>query len=154
MRVRVAIYIIVAVMIGAFLIANWALLKSPISLNLLFASVEMPLALLVLLCAGIVLSLDLAGYAFAEHSWRAERRRLTDEVAGARLRAERAEDEKFRTEGLRVAMEHEFVAVRAKLDRVLTGVQRLENDTMEISAPSPPRTIEPELIPPRSATRG
>ena len=155
MRARVAIYIIAALMIGTFFIANWALLRSPVPLNLLFASVEMPLAILVLLCAGVVITLNLAGYAFAEHTWRAERRRLAEEVADARRRAERAEDEELRTQGLRVAMESEFVAVRAQLDRVLIGVQRLQNDTMEIPEP-PPRTIElePELIPPRSATRG
>jgi hypothetical protein len=126
------IYIAAAVMVGAFFIANWALLRTPVSLNLLFARVATPLAILLLGCAGFVLLLDLAVYVFAEHRWRAKQ-------------------EESRAQALQVAMEREFVAVRAQLDRVLTGVQRLENDTMQLPVTSTP-AIEPELIPPRSAT--
>lgn len=155
MRARAAIYIIAAVILAAFFTANWALLSSPVSLNLVFAKAETPLAILLLLCVAAVFSLDFAVFAFDEHTWRAECRRLAAEGASARLRAERAEDEELRTQGLRVAMESEFVAVHAQLDRVLTSVQRLGNDTMEIPAPlAPPSTIEPELIPPRSARGG
>lgn len=153
MRARVVIYIIATVVIGAFLIANWALLSSPVSLSLLFARVEAPLAILLLLCAGVVLSLDLAVHALAEHAWRAERRQLMNEVAGARLRAERREEEQSLAQGLRATIEHEFSVVRTQLDRVVSGVQRLENDTMEVPLPPPaPRShaIEPELIPPRA----
>jgi len=151
-RTKVVIYLIAAVMVSAFFIANWALLSSPVSLNFLFARVEMPLALLLLLCAGVVLLLDLVVHASADHAWRAERRRLVTEVAGARMRAERAEVEESRSQGLQATLEREFSAVRAQLDRVLTGVQQLENDTMEVPLPGP-SAIEPELIPPRPATR-
>jgi hypothetical protein len=156
MRARAVIYIAVAVIVGAFFIANWALFSTPVSLNVLFARVETPLALLLLVCVGVVLLLDLTAYAFARHKWRAERRQLATEMAAARLRAERAEvraeEEESRTQALPATMEREFAAIRAQLDRVLAGVQRLTNDTTEIPIPPPPRVIEPELIPPRSAT--
>jgi hypothetical protein len=139
---------IVAVVAAAFFIANWTILSSPVAVNLLLARVETPLAVLLLLCAGLVLLLDWVVHAFGEHSWRAERRQLLAELNSVRLRAEK--EEESRTQALRVSVEREFAAVRAQLDRVLMGVQMLENDTMDVSA-LPPPAVEPELIPPRSA---
>jgi len=159
-KTKIVIYAIAAVVLGAFFIANWALLSSPVPLNLLFASVETPLAIVLLLLAGVVLAVDCAVHALAEHAWRVDRRKLM----AARVTAEQ---NAIHIQDLRPSMEREFAAIRAQLDRVLTGVQRLANDTMEVAtltAPAPaagpapasaqgPAT-EPELIPPRSGDPG
>lgn len=150
MRVRAVIYVVAAVLVAAFFIANWSLVTSPVSLNVLFSRVETPLGVLLLLVAGLVLLLDLAIHTLTEHTWRGEKRQLAAEVE--RLRAARTQEEESRTQSLRAAMEREFAALHAKLERVGTGVQRLENDTMEAPPPAPPASaIEPELVPPRPA---
>ena len=149
-RVSAVIYVVAAVIVAAFCVANWALLKSLVSLNLLFAQVQTPVAVLLLLCTGVVLLFGLAVHASAEHGWRADRRKLTTEVE--RLRAQRTGEEDTRTQGLRATMEREFAAVRVQLERVVSAVQRLENDTVDAPAVPPSASdIDPELIPPRPA---
>lgn len=162
MKTKIVIYVIAGVVLGAFFIANWALLSSPVPLNLLFASVETPLAIVLLLLAGVVLAVDFTVHALAEHAWRVDRRKLM-------MARVTAEQNALHIQDLRPSMEREFAAIRAQLDRVLTGVQRLANDTMEVAsltspapgsapahgpAPAQPPEAEPELIPPRSGDSG
>src|SRR5262249_20264053 len=140
-------YIVVAVVTVAFFIANWALLSAPVPINLLFARAETPLAVLLLLCAGVVLLLDLVIHTLGGHAWRHERRALRAQLDDVRSRAENEEESRIQV--MRVPFEREFAVVRAQLDRVLAEVRRLDHDTVEIPPLAAAPAIEPELIPPR-----
>jgi uncharacterized integral membrane protein len=144
MKAKGVIYILAAAVIAALVVANWTLLIGPVELNLLIARVQAPLALLLLLFAGIILLLDLSVHALREYAWIRERRTLARELEIARLRAEK--EEESRTSALKATVQSELAAIRAQLDRVLAmQAAGLEHTTTARS----PEAIEPELIPPR-----
>jgi hypothetical protein len=141
MTAKGVVYIVAAVVLGVFVLANWALLAMPVELNLLIARVQTPFIVLILLVAGMILLVDLAVHALSQRAWVQERRALRKELEGARLRADH--EEESRTGALRVTMDRELAAIRAQLDQVIAGQSALLG-----RAPSV-RAIEPELVPPR-----
>jgi uncharacterized integral membrane protein len=144
MKARGIIYILAATVIAVFVVANWALLMGSVELNLLIARVQAPLALLLLLFAGIILLLDLSVHATREYAWRRERRTLASSLEAARLLADK--EEESRTGALKATVQSELAVIRAQLDRVLVSqATMLERATLVSSADG----IEPELIPPR-----
>lgn len=153
MKARAAVYVLVAIAIVVFAVANRALLVQPVELNLLVSHVQAPLAILLLLLAAVILLLDFAVHALSEHAWIRERRSLVRDLETARQRAESEEQSRMAT--LRSVVERECAAIRGQLDRVLAGQSALLGRT---SATEPPRVvqssgaIEPELIPPRDST--
>lgn len=161
MRAKAAVYVIAAIVIGLFVVANWTLLVASVQLNLLVAEVQAPLIVLLLMLAGAILLLDLAVHAFSSHGWTRERRTLVRDLEAARLRADK--EEESRTAALRTSLERELAAVRGQLDRVLAGQSALLGRTppvvpmvtplqpveaVAVPVP-PPSAVEPELIPPR-----
>ena len=140
MKVTGVIYVLAAAVIAAFAVANWALLMQPIEMNLLVARVQAPLAVLLLLLAGIILLLDFGMHALREHTWLRDRRALARNLEAARLRAEQEGD--ARTGALTSAIHKELTIIRAQLDRVLAAQAG--------SFRQAPDAIEPELVPPRS----
>jgi uncharacterized integral membrane protein len=148
MKTKGVIYILVASVIVIFAVANWGILIGSVELNLLFARVQAPLALLLLLFAGLVLLLDLSVHAIREYGWIRERRTLARELELARLRADK--EEESRTGALKISIETQLAAIRTQLDRVLaTQATALDRATVVDGTAS----FEPELIPPRD-TRG
>jgi uncharacterized integral membrane protein len=144
MNAKGVAYIVAAIVLGVFVLANWTLFATAVELNFLVARVQAPLIILVLLVAGVVLLVDLAIHAVRQRAWVRERRALQKELEGARLRAEH--EEESRTGTLRVSMERELAAIRAQLDQVVAGQSAL------LGRAPPTRPLEPELIPPRAAT--
>lgn len=145
MNVKAVIYILAAAVIAILVAANWELLIGPVELNLLIARVQAPLALLLLMFAGIILLLDLSVHAVREYAWRRERRELASALESARLLAER--EEESRTGALKVTIQTELAAIRAQLDRVLA----MQATTLHGTTPTTPPSdgVEPELIPSR-----
>jgi uncharacterized integral membrane protein len=144
MSVKAVIYIVAAAVIAVLVVANWGLLIGTVELNLLVARVQAPLALLLLLFAGIILLLDLSVHAVREYAWRRERRELTNALDAARRVAEK--EEESRTGALKVAIQGELAAMRAQLDRLLA----MQASGLPTATPVPPSdALEPELIPPR-----
>jgi uncharacterized integral membrane protein len=142
MKAKGVIYILAATVIAALVVANWALLIGSVELNLLVARVQAPLALLLLLFAGIILLLDLSVHALREYAWMRERRTLARELEIARLRADK--EEESRTGALKITLQGELAAIRAQLDQLL-ATQSARVEHAALSSPA----IEPELIPPR-----
>jgi|SRR5688572_29256573 uncharacterized integral membrane protein len=144
MNAKGVAYIVAAIVLGVFVLANWTLFAASMELNFLIARVQAPLIVLVLLVAGVILLVDLGIHAVSQRAWVRERRTLQKELEAARLRAEHEEDS--RTGTLRVALERELVAIRAQLDQLVAGQSAL------LGQPPITRPLEPELIPPRART--
>ncbi len=148
MRAKGVIYILAATVIALFVAANWPLLIGSVELNLLFVRAQAPLALLLLLFAGVILLLDLSVHALSQYGWIRERRALARELEIARVRADK--EEESRTGALKATLQSELSTIRAQLDRVLAQ----QAVVLERAAPASPREeFEPELVPPRD-TRG
>ncbi len=75
MRAKGVIYVLIAAVIAVFVVANWGLLMGPVEMDLLVARVQAPLAVLILLFAGVILLLDLSVHALGEYAWMRDRRR-------------------------------------------------------------------------------
>jgi uncharacterized integral membrane protein len=147
MGAKTIIYIVAAAVIAVLVAANWSLLAGAVELNLLLARVQAPLALLLLLFAGIILLLDLSVHALREYAWRRERRALVSDLEAARLLAEK--EEASRTGALKATLQSELATIRAQLDRVLaTQTTVLERAG---AAAQSSELIEPELVPPRES---
>lgn len=146
MSAKGVIYILAGIVLAVLVVANWSLLSGPVELNLLVARFQAPLALLLLLFAGIVLLGSLSVQALKEYAWRRERRTLASQLEAARLIAEK--EEASRTGALKATLQNELAAIRAQLDRVLarqgSSFERA-NDTL------PSEALEPQLVPPRES---
>jgi uncharacterized integral membrane protein len=145
MNAKGVAYIVAAIVLGVFVLANWTLFAAAVELNFLIARVQAPLIILVLLVAGVILLIDLGIHAVSQRTWVRERRALRKDLESARLRAEH--EEESRTGTLRVAMERELAAIRAQLDQLVAGQSAL------LGRPPVARPLEPELIPPRVASK-
>ena len=146
MNAKGVAYIVAAIVLGVFVLANWILFAAPVELNFLIARVHAPLIILVLLVAGLILLIDLGIHAVNQRAWVRERRALVKDLEGARLRADH--EEESRTGALRVAMERELAAIRAQLEQLVASQSAL------LGRPPITRPVEPELIPPRAAIEG
>ena len=137
-------YIVAAIVLAAFVLANWALFAADVELNFLIARVQAPLIVVMLLVAGVILLVDLGAHALSRRAWVRERRALRKDLEGARLRADH--EEESRTGTLRLSMERELLAIRGQLDQLVAGQSAL------LGRPPIARPIEPDLVPPRAAT--
>jgi uncharacterized integral membrane protein len=162
MSSRAVAYIVAGVVLGVLIVANWTLFVTPVAVNLLFTQIQAPLIILVLFVGGVVAVAGFVIHALRAREWVLERRAMRKDLEAERVRAEH--EEESRIKALRASMEREFAALRAQVDRVLDGqsalLGRAPNAT--IVAPRPPeshavepasRTLEPELIPPRTVRR-
>jgi uncharacterized integral membrane protein len=152
MNAKGVAYIVSAIVLGVFVLANWTLFAAAVELNLLIARVQAPLIILMLLVAGVILLVDLGVHALSQRAWVRERRALRKDLEAARLRAEH--EEESRTGTLRLAMERQLVAIRAQLDQLLAGQSAMLGRPPVAHALETEiaRPFEPEIIPPRAVT--
>jgi len=95
MRLRTYLVIIVAVLIAAFLIANWQLLAAPAKVNLVFGSIETPIGVVMLaICAPMVLAL-MVYVGMWQSTALLESRRQAKELQAQRILADNAEASRF-----------------------------------------------------------
>lgn len=122
MRLRTVLIVLMIVLIAAFAAVNWSVFIAPTSLNLLFASVQAPLGLVMLgLLAGVVLV-----FAIYMAIWQGtvlmESRRHTAELQRQRTLADQAEASRF-TE-LRTALREEMSALSDRLIQAGEAVRK------------------------------
>jgi len=157
MNAKGVAYIVAAVVLGALVVANWTLFATSVEVNLLAARMQAPLVIVILLIAAVVSLVHLAVYASSRRAWTRERRTLTKDLEAARTRAEQEEDN--RIGALRVSLDRELAAIRARLDQLLDGQSAALGRAREprIAEPRPlepelkHRALEPQLIPPRAS---
>lgn len=122
MKPRSVAYLIVAVAIAVFVVANWDVVVRPTPINFLVGTITAPLGLLLLVVAVLIACIALLAQAFAHLSWRQERRRLAEELERQRARADQADAS--RVKELRDFLAQETGSLREQLDRVLASLSR------------------------------
>jgi uncharacterized integral membrane protein len=116
MRPRTVIYIVIGLLLLVLVLINWSVIAQSTQLNLIFATVQAPLGVLIILIAGAILAVDFTVYSLNRLSWTRERRDLAAQIEQQRLRADQAEESRIR--GLRETMEKEMGTIRAQLDQL------------------------------------
>jgi uncharacterized integral membrane protein len=118
MKVLGALGILVMGLLAAFVIANWSVLATPVSVSILVATIEAP-AGIILLGATALLLLLLGAYTLSLHtSTLLEARRHAKELREQRLLADQAEASRFTELG--TAMRAEFAELRAAMQQTTT----------------------------------
>jgi uncharacterized integral membrane protein len=154
MNIRAFLYLATALVIGALVVANWALFTSQVELNFIVARVQAPLVILLLLVVAVVSLMDVLVHVLSHSAWRRERRTLKSDLDAARLRADREDESRIGT--LRITLEREFATIHAQLDQLSEGQSALltawSNERLTTPRPTETTTsrrFEPELVPPR-----
>lgn len=122
MKPRTVVYLIIALAIAVFVVANWNVVARSTPINFLLGTVTAPLGLLILVIAVLIVAIALAAHAFARRSWTLERRSLSQEVDRQRVRADQADESRVRE--LRDFLAQETGTIRGQLDRVLATLPR------------------------------
>lgn len=95
MRARTALLLVVLVALGLFAALNWAVFTAPTDLNLLFARVQAPLGVILLVVIVAVTLLYAALLVWLETAARREARRAARELEAQRRLAQEAEASRF-----------------------------------------------------------
>jgi hypothetical protein len=119
MTVRTVVYLVLAALAVAVMLANWTIMSTSVDLSLFVATVRVPIYLLLVLAAGLVLVLDALVEAQQRHRWALERRQLLAERDQARLELANEETSRFGT--LRTGLQGELSNIRTDLDRLVEG---------------------------------
>jgi hypothetical protein len=119
MNVRTVLYVLVLLLVAAFVAANWPLLTTPTEINLLVTTLFVPGAVVGLLLVGVVLLIDWSVHALTRRSWERERRALASEVESLRAQVRQAE-------GTRLASLHELVERESA--RIRAQIEELKRD--------------------------
>jgi hypothetical protein len=117
MKPRSVLYIVIGLLLAVLVLINWSVIAQSTELNLIFAKVQAPLGVLIILIAAAILAVDFTVYSLNRLSWTRERRELAVQIEQQRLRADQAEESRIRE--LREIIEREMSEVRGQLDRLL-----------------------------------
>lgn len=121
MSVRSGVYILLMIILGVFVLANWTAITHPTDLNLLVGTVRLPLGIAMLSGIFLAVAVGLIILEFNRLAWHRERQSLVAERERFRLLAEQAEES--RIQALRQSFEHESTAIRQKLDDILVQLK-------------------------------
>jgi uncharacterized integral membrane protein len=122
MRVRTVVYILVLLIVLAFLLANWRTISNPSDLNFFVARIHAPVGVLILLVAAVIAAIALVTHGLARYSWQRERRGLAQEIEQLRSRAEVVQQSHLQE--LREVVERESAAIRSQLERLQGNLPR------------------------------
>ncbi len=117
MTIRGFVYVVIAVLIAIFTVANWSVITQATSLNLLVARIDAPLGIVMLLAIVVVMAIGLLLLEIQRISWNRRQQALQRELDRQRTLAEEAEAS--RLNDLRTLLESETVAIRERLDQIL-----------------------------------
>ena len=124
MRMRTLLLLLIVVVLGTFTILNWTAFTTPTSLSLVFASVQAPLGLVMLVITGILAALFLLYVAYLQGTVILEARRSSRELQSQRQLADQAEASRF-TE-LRGVLEARLdrldIELRATVEQTAAGL--------------------------------
>ena len=73
MKPRSIVYVVALLIIGIFLLANWATLNQTTEINLLFARTQAPLGVVLLIIVAAILLIDFVLHAMSWRAWTRER---------------------------------------------------------------------------------
>ena len=121
MKPRTVLYIVITVLLLVLVLINWPVIAQSTELNLIFARVQAPLGVLILLIAGSILAIGFITSSLNQLNWTRERRELSTQLEQQRLRADQMEESRIRE--LRETVERETAALRAQLDRMAAFLQ-------------------------------
>lgn len=122
MRPRSVAYLVLAIAIGVFVIANWSVIDRSTEINFLVARVSAPLGLLILVIAALIVLIAFISHTLTLLAWSKERRGLAREVERQRARAD--EVEQSHVKELRDYLGGETRTIREQLDRVMESLSR------------------------------
>ena len=108
---------VIVVLIVAIALLNWNLITQPVPVDLFIKTVNVPLALLLLVAFAIVALLHFASIGRIRIAAAFESRDLHRELDRARRTANSAEES--RVAGLQTYLDHEIPQIELKLDQVL-----------------------------------
>ena len=117
MKARTVLFLSILLIVILIAAINWTAFTTPISLSLLFTTIQVPLGLSMLAVIGLLSVLYLFFVWKTQTSAFFESRRKTSEVEKARKLA--ANEEESRFESLRQLVEDELDGVHEKLDKLL-----------------------------------
>jgi uncharacterized integral membrane protein len=120
MTIRGFVYIVIALLIAVFTVANWSVITQATALNLLVARIDAPLGIVMLLAIVFVMAVGLLLIELQRLSWNRQQQSLQREVDRQRKLAEDAEAS--RLADLRMLVQTETSTLRDKLDQVLERV--------------------------------
>jgi uncharacterized integral membrane protein len=120
MTIRGFVYIVIALLIAVFTVANWSVITQATTLNLLVARIDAPLGIVMLLAIVFVMAVGLLLIELQRLSWSRQQQSLQREVDRQRKLAEDAEAS--RLADLRMLVQTEASTLRDKLDQVLERV--------------------------------
>jgi uncharacterized integral membrane protein len=120
MTIRGFVYIVIALLIAVFTVANWSVITQATALNLLVARIDAPLGIVMLLAIVFVMAVGLLLIELQRLSWNRQQQSLQREVDRQRKLAEDAEAS--RLADLRMLVQTEASTLRDKLDQVLERV--------------------------------
>jgi len=95
MSLRAVFLLVVAGALAIFTVLNWAAFTTPTTLTLVFASVQAPLGLVMLVVIGLLAALFLLYVAYLQSTVILEARRFARELQTQRQRADAAEASRF-----------------------------------------------------------
>ncbi len=95
MRIRTVLLLLIVVALATFTIVNWAAFTTPTVLSIVFASVEAPLGLVMLVITGLLAAMFLLYVAYLQGTVILEARRSARELQAQRQLADQAEASRF-----------------------------------------------------------
>ena len=116
MKVRTVVYIVVLLIVLAFLLANWSTISNPSDLNFFVARIHAPVGVLILLVAAVIGAVALIAHGLARYTWMRERRSLAQQIEELRSRADMVQESHLQE--LRDVLERETAAIRGQLERL------------------------------------
>ena len=118
MKARTLIFLSILLLVLLIAAINWTVFTTPVPLNLLFTTVDIPIGLSMLMVIGVLSFLYLFFVWKTQTSAFFESRRKNTEVEKARKLA--TNEEESRVSMLKKLVEEEMVGVNAKLDKLLS----------------------------------
>ena len=116
MKVRTVVYIVVLLIVVAFLLANWSTISNPSDLNFFFARIHAPVGVLILLVAAVIGAIAFIAHGLARYTWLRERRSLAQQIEELRSRADVVQESHLQE--LKEVLERETAAIRSQLERL------------------------------------
>ncbi len=118
MKVRTVVYIILLLIVLAFLLDNWRTISNPTDLDFFVVRIHAPVGVLILLVAVVLAAIGLIAHGLARYGWQRERRSLAHDIEQLRARADVSEESHLRE--LREIVERETGVIRSQLERLLS----------------------------------
>ncbi len=144
MSIRSLVFLILVLVIVAFVVPNWSLINQPADLSLIFSTVKAPLGLVLLGLIVVTVLVFIALMAYTQTTFLMEGRRHAKELAAQRELADKAEASRFTElktfvaeELVRLSKERADTSqeVQARMERMQAAlVQRIDEQANSLAA--------------------